>query len=214
MCLVQIRTLQYHIAGNQLMVFFSIHNSNGFSLKNTLKCTSVFNIYYLTQMPVDQSFVYDPYFANKETDSDNLRNCSKSQISSVQLLSCVRLFVTQRTTARQAPLSITNSWSLLKFMSIKSVMPSNHLILCRPLLFLPSNFPSIRVFSNESVLCIRWPYYWSFSFNISPSNEYSELISFRIDWLDFLAVQRTLKSIIQHHSSKASILQRSAFFIL
>ena len=103
-------------------------------------------------------------------------------------------------------------WSLLKLMSIESVMSSTHLILCHPLLLPPSIFPSIRVFSNESVLCIRWPKYWSFSFSISPSNEYSGLISFRIDWLDFLAVQGTLKSLLQHHSSKASILQRSAFF--
>ena len=110
------------------------------------------------------------------------------------------------TAARQASLSITNSWSLLKLMLIESVMPSNHLILCRPLLLPSSIFPSIRVFSNESVLHIRWPMCWSFSFSISPSNEYSELISFRIDWLDLLAVQGTLKSLLQHHSSKASIL--------
>ena len=115
------------------------------------------------------------------------------------------------TAARQASLSITNSQSLLKLMSIESVMPSNHLILCQPLLR-PSVFPSIRVFSSESVLCIRWPNYWSFSFNISPSNEYSELIFFRIDWLDLLAVQGTLKRLLQHYSSVASILQRSAFF--
>ena len=112
----------------------------------------------------------------------------------------------------QALLSSTVSQSLLKFMSIESVMPSNQLILCCSLLFLPSIFPSIRVFSNESALCIRWPKYWSFSFSISPSNEYSELISFRMDWLDLLAVQGTLKSLLQHHSSKASILRRSAFF--
>ena len=111
------------------------------------------------------------------------------------------------TTARQLYLSITNSWSLLKIMSIQSVMPSNHLILCHPLLLLPSIFPSIRVFSNESVLHIRWPKYWSFSFNISPSNEYSGLISFRMEWLDLLAVRGTLKSLLQHHSSKASILE-------
>ena len=114
----------------------------------------------------------------------------------------------------QASLSITNSRSSLKLMSIKSVMPSSHLILCRPLLRLPSIFPSIRVFSNESVLHIRWPKYWSFSFSISPSNEYSALISFRLDWLDLLAVQGTLKSLLQHHSSKASILQHSAFVIV
>ena len=118
------------------------------------------------------------------------------------------------TAARQATLSITNSCSLLKLMSIELVMPSNHLILCCPLLLQPSIFPSIRVFSSESVLLIRWPKYWSFSFNISPSNEYSGLISLRIDWLDFLVVQGTLKSLLQHHSSKASILQCSAFFIV
>ena len=114
----------------------------------------------------------------------------------------------------QASLSITNSQSLLKLMSIESVMPCNHLILCRPLLLLPSIFPSIRVFSNESVLCIRWPKCWSFSFSNSPSNEYSRLIFFRMDWLDLLAVQGTLKSLFQHYSSKASILQGSAFFIV
>ena len=134
--------------------------------------------------------------------------------SSVQLLSRVRLFVNPWTAARQASLSFTNSQSLLKLMSIKSVMPSNHLILYRPLLFLPSIFPSIRVFSNESALCIRWQEYWSFSFNINPSNEYSGLISFRMDWLDLLAVPGTLKSLLQHHSSKASILWHSAFFIV
>ena len=131
----------------------------------------------------------------------------------VQSLSRVRLFATPWTAARQASRSFTNSWSLLKLMSIESVMPSNHLILCHPLLLLPSVFPSIRVFSNESVLPIRWPQYWSFSFGISPSDEYSGLISFRIDWLD-LAVQGTLKSLLQHHSSKASILWCSAFFIV
>ena len=135
-------------------------------------------------------------------------------ICSVQLLSHIRLFATPWTTAHQAFLSITNSWSPPKPMSIESVMPSNHLILCHPLLLLPSIFPSIRVFSNESALCIRWPNYWSFSFNISPSNEHPGPISFRIDWLDLLAVQGTLKSLLQHHSSKASILQCSAFFIV
>ena len=128
------------------------------------------------------------------------------------MLSCVRLFVTPWTAARQVSLSITNSQSLLKLMSIESVMPSNHLILCHPLVLPPSIFPSIRVFSNESVLHIMWPKYWSFS--ISPSNEYSGLISFRIDWFDLLAVQGTLKNLLQHHSSKASILQCSAFFIV
>ena len=116
--------------------------------------------------------------------------------------------------ACQASLSITNSWSLLKLMFTESVMPSNYLILCHPLLLLPPISPSIRVFSNESVLYIRWPKYWSFSFSISPSNEYSGLISFRMDWLDLLAAQGTLKSLLQHHSSRASILQRSAFFIV
>ena len=125
--------------------------------------------------------------------------------SSVQLLSCVRLFVTPWTAACQASLSITNSWSLPRLMSIESVRPSNHLILCRPLLLLPSIFPSIRVFSNESALRLRWPKYWSFSFNISPSNEHPGLFSFRINWLDLLAVQRTLKSLLQHHSSKSSV---------
>ena len=136
------------------------------------------------------------------------------QSSSVQLLSCIWLFVTPWTAACQASLSITNSWSLPKLMSIELVIPSNHLILCHPLLLLSSIFPSIKVFANESVLCIRWPKYWSFSVNISPSSEYSGLISFRMDWLYLLAVQGTLKSLLQHHSSKASILQCSAFFIV
>ena len=122
--------------------------------------------------------------------------------------------MTPWTAALQASLSISSSRSLLKLMSIKSVMPSNHLILCHPFLLLPAIFPSIRVFSNESVLRIRWPKYWSFSFSINPSEEYSGLISFRMDWLDLLAVQGTLKSLLQHHSSKASVLQHSAFFIL
>ena len=134
-------------------------------------------------------------------------------ISSVQSLSCVRLFATPWTAARQTSLSIINSWSLLKLMSIESVMPSNHLIFCYPLLFLPSIFPSIRVFSNESVLHIRWPKYWSFSFSISPSNEYLWLISFRMDWLDLLAVRGTLKSLLQHRNSKASILRHSSFIV-
>ena len=134
--------------------------------------------------------------------------------SSVQSLSCVWLFAIPWTAALQASLSITKSQSMLQLMSIKSVMPSNHLILYRPLLLPPSIFPSIRVFSNEPVLQIRWPKYWSFSFSISPSNEYWGLISFRMDWLDLLAIQGTLKSLLQHHSSKASILQHSAFFIV
>ena len=130
----------------------------------------------------------------------------------IQALSHVRLFATPWTTAHQASLSITISRSLLKLVSIELVMPTNHLILCRPLLLLPSSFPSNRVFSNESVLHIRWPKYWSFSFSISPSYEYSGLISFSIDWFDLLAVQSTLKSLLQNYSSKASILWRSAFF--
>ena len=130
------------------------------------------------------------------------------------MLSCVQLFVTPWTAAHQVSLSITNSQSPNKPMSIKPVMPSNHLILCHPLLLWPSTFPSIRVFSNESTLCMRWTKYWSFSLNISPSNEHPGLISFRMDWLDLLAVQGTLKSLLQHHSSKASILWCSAFFIV
>ena len=136
------------------------------------------------------------------------------QFSSVQSLSRIRLFSTPWIAARQASLSITNSRSSLRLTSIESVMPSSHLILCRPLLLLPPIPPSIRVFSNESTVHMRWPKYWSFSFNISPSNGYSELISFRMDWLDLLVVQGTLKSLLQHHSLKASILQRSAFFIV
>ena len=130
------------------------------------------------------------------------------------MLSRVWLIVIPWTVARQASLSITNSQILLKLMSTELVMPSNHLILCRPFFLLPSIFPSIRAFSNESVILIRWPKYWSFSFSISTSNEYSGLISFGMDWLDLLAVQGTLKSLLQHHSSKASILQCSAFFIV
>ena len=130
------------------------------------------------------------------------------------MLSHVQLFVTPWTAALQASLSITNSQSLLKLTSIKSVMPSNHLVLCRPLLLPPSIFPSIRVFSSESLFHIRWPKYWSFSFSISPSNEYSGLIFFKIDCLDLLAVQVTLESLLQHHSSKASVLRWSAFFIV
>ena len=130
------------------------------------------------------------------------------------MLNCVLLFATPWTAACQAFLSITNSQSLLKLISIELVMPSNHLILCRPLLFPPSIFPSIRVFSNESVPHIRWPKYWNFSFSISPSNEYSALISFRMGWLDILAVQGSLKSLLQHQSLKASVFRHSAFFIV
>ena len=136
----------------------------------------------------------------------------KVQFSSVQSLSRVRLFVTPWIVARQASLSITNSWSSLRLTSIESVMPSSHLILCHPLLLLPPILPSIRVFSNESTLHMRWPKYWSVSFSIIPSKEIPRLISFRMDWLDLLAVQGTLQSLLQHYSPKASILQRSAFF--
>ena len=139
---------------------------------------------------------------------------TKTVISSVQLFSGVRLFATPWTAAHQASLSCTNSWSLLKLMSIEPVMPSKHLILWSPLLLLPSIFPSIRVFSNESVLSMRWPKYWSISVSISPSKEHPRLISFSMDRLDLFAVQGTLKSLLQHHSSKASSLRHSAFFIV
>ena len=144
---------------------------------------------------------------------DKLVSSNPIQFNSVESLSHVWLTATPWTAAYHASLSITNSWSLRKLMSNELLMPSNHLILCHRLL-LPSIFPSIRVFSNESALCIRWPKYWSFSFNISPSNEYSGLISSRMDWLDLLAVQQSLKSLLQNHSSKSSILCGSAFFIL
>ena len=130
-------------------------------------------------------------------------SCTSRHFCSVQLLGCVQLFVTPWTAARQASLSITNAWSLLKLMSIELVMPSKHLILCHPLLLPPSTFPSLRIFSSESVLHIKWPKYWSISFSITSSNGYSGLISFRIDWLDLLAVQGTLKTLLHHHSSKA-----------
>ena len=137
---------------------------------------------------------------------------SEFKFSSVQSLHCVQLFATPWTTVHQASLSIANSQSLLKLMAIETVMSSNHVILCCSLLLLPSIFPSIKVFSNESVLRIRWPKYWSFSFSISPSKDYSGLISLRIDWIDLFAIQGTLKSLLQHHSSKESILQCSTFF--
>ena len=152
------------------------------------------------------------FSANQRTLTDKILKFRI--IFAVQPLSCVQFFATPWTVAHQAPLNSTISQSLLKFICIELVMPSNHLILCRPLLLLPSIFPSIKVFSNESALCIRWPKYWSFSFNISPSNEYSVLISFRMDWFDVLAVQGTLKSLLQHHKSKASTLWHSAFFMV
>ena len=144
----------------------------------------------------------------------NLLHFQIFQFSSIQLFSRVRLFATPWITARQASLSITNSQSLPKLLSIESVMPFNHLILCRSLFLLPSIFPSIKVFSNESVLHMRWPKYWNFSFTISPSNEHSGLISFRMHWLGLFSVQGTLKSLLQHHSSKTSSLQHSSFFIV
>ena len=151
----------------------------------------------------------------RDLDASERNNFSRPRyLNSVQLLSHVRIFATPWTGAFQASLSITNSRSLLKLMSIKSVTSSDHLILCYLLLLLPSIFPSIRVFSDESVLPIRWPNYWSFIFSISPSNEYSGLIPFRMDWLDLTVVQGTLKSLLQHHSSKTSILWYSAFFIV
>ena len=153
---------------------------------------------------------------NFKTGKGGWQGCKLSPcfVADVQLLSRVQLFATPWTVARQASLSFAISWSMLKFMSIELVMPTNHLILCLPLLLLPSIFPSIRVFSNESALCIRWPKYWSFSFSINPSKEYSGLISFRIDWFNLLAVQGTLKSLLQHHSSKASVFQCSVFFMV
>ena len=149
--------------------------------------------------------------ANPVIFNVNYGSKSGGSFTSVQF-SRVRFFATTRVIERQASLSVTNSWSLLKLMSIESVMPSSHLILCCPLLLLPPIPPSIRVFSSESTLCMRWPKYWSFSFSISPFNEHPGLISFRMDWLALLAVQGTLKSLLQHHSSKASILRYSTFF--
>ena len=152
---------------------------------------------------------------NRWVDKEAVVHIYNEILSSVaQSLSGVWLFVTPWTVARQASQSITSSCTLLKLMPIESVMPSYHLILCHPFLLPPSIFPSMRVFFKESVLCIRWLKYWSFSFSISPSNEYSGLISFRMDWLDLLAVQGTLKSLLHHHSSKVSVLQHSAFFMV
>ena len=157
---------------------------------------------------VGKNSLSNPKAKNKPGENQDL------VIVIVQVLGRVQLFAIQWTTAHQASLSFTISWSVLKLMSIVSVIPSNHLILCHPLLLLPSVFPCIRVFSNELTLCIRWPNYWSFSFSISLSNEYSRLISFRIDWFNLLTVQGILKSLLQHHSSKASVLQCSAFFMV
>ena len=153
-----------------------------------------------------------PWIAARQASLSITNQLPSIQFSSVQFLSCVQLFVTPWTAACQASLSITNSWSLLKLMPIESVMPSSHLVLCHPPLLLPSIPPSTRVFSNEWTLRMRWPKYWSFSFSINPSNEHPGLISFRMDWLDLLAVQGTLKNLLQHHSLKASVFWRSAFF--
>ena len=167
----------------------------------------LFSFFLLIYLPVFVLHEFFKVFVILHFDSSNA-------LFSVQLPGRIQLFANPRTAACQASLSNTNSWSLLKLVSIESVMLSSHLILCHPLLFLPSIFPSIRFFSNASVLPIRWPKYWSFSFSISPPNEYSGLISFRMDWLDLLAVQGTLKSLLRHRSSKASILWCSALFIV
>ena len=151
-------------------------------------------------------------YMHPSVQSSTIYNSQDMKATSVQSLSRVRLFATPWIAARQASLSITNSWSLLKLMPIESVMPSSHLILCHPLLLLPPIPPSVRVFFNESTLLMKWPKYWSFSFSINPSKEHRGLISFRMDWLDLLAVQGTLKSLLQHHSSKASIFRCSALF--
>ena len=184
---------------------------------NTCKRLSIMTKWRLLQ---EYRKIKEIYYINRIKEKDhmiisiNVEKAFDIQFSSVQSLSRVWLFANPWTAAHQASLSITNSQSPPKPMSIELVMPSSHLILCRPLLLLPSIFPSIRVFSNESALRIRWPNYWSFSFNISPSNEHSGLVSFKMDWLDLLAVQGTLKSLLQHHNSKASILRHSAFFIV
>ena len=170
-------------------------------------CLYMIHFFFLYSFQIS---IINKYFCNEKAKFHN----EKASFSSVQSLSCVRLFETPWITARQAFLATTSSQSSLKLMSIESVMPSSHLILCHPLFLLPPIPPSIRVFSNKSTLHMRWPKYWSFSFCISPSKEHLGRISFRMDWLDLLAVQGTLKSLLQHHSSKASILWRSAFFTL
>ena len=177
--------------------------------------TSPFSVFFSVSFSSHQFWnVSSPNTARFLFAPSNLLVWGYQVFSSIQWLSHVQLFATPWTALCQSPLSITNSWSLLKLMSIESVMPSNHLILCHSLLHLPSIFPSIRVFSNESVLCMRWPKYWSLNFSISPSDEYSGVVFFRMDWLDLLEVQGTLKSLLQHHSSKASILHCSVFFIV
>ena len=181
---------------------------------NSLVSSTDLYVYQCTKYHTVHDTTQYVYKYNTQDYWSFIVNLQSVQFSSVQSLSRVWLFATPWTAARQASLSITNSRSLPRLMSIESVMPSNHLILCRPLLLLPSIFPSIRVFSNESVIHLRWPKYWRFSFIISPSNEYPGLISFRMHWLDLLAVQGTFKSLLHHHSSKASILWCSAFFIV
>ena len=183
---------------------FSLYNIRLFQY-HFISYLLLYNKLSPTSSSLKQVFIILPSFWK-------LRIQKQLQFSSVQSLSRVWIFLTSWTAARQASLSFIISWSLLKLTSIKLMMPSNHLILCHLLLFSPSIFPSIRDFFNEPALRIRWPKYWSFSFSLSPSNEYSGLISFRIDWLDLLAVQGTLKSLLQHHILKASILPRSAFF--
>ena len=175
-----------------------------------LPTSSISGVFYSPELKLCSHLKLSPHPLSPPLPLASMNVLSDSMnmtiLSSVQLLSCVRLSATPWTAARQASLSITNSRSSPRLMSIESVMPSSHLILCRPLLLLPPIPPSIRVFSNESTLSVRWPKYWSFSFSISPSNEYSVLISFRLDWFDLLAVQGTLKSLLQYHSSKASVL--------
>ena len=220
--------MQY-IPGTVLRIFYSFHLSlqksqrlvgviilisqmRKLSSENT-RNTSSQEVYVLQNQCLNTG-VFDTFELKGPFNSFPAHILKHLHFSSAQLLSHVWLFATPWTAAYQAFLSFTNSWSLLKLIFIKSVMPSNHLILCCPLLLLPSIFPSSRVFSNESLLCIRWPKYWSFSFSTSPSNEYSGLISFRIDRFDLLAVQGTLKNLLQNHNSKASILQCSAFFVV
>ena len=180
--------------------------ASAYTLHSRLSAGNILHNYNIPSKPENRQW-YNPEFIQ----ASHVYLC-KRVFSSVQSLSHVQLFATPWITAHQASLSITISWSSLKLMSIESVMPSSHLILCCPLLLLPPNPPSIRVFSNESTLRMRWPKYWSFSLSIIPSKEHPGLISFRMDWLDLLAVQGTLRSLLRHHSSKASILRHSAFF--
>ena len=181
--------------------------------KCRLTCLALFWLFFFI-LPFQAPFFIFIFFKKKFSYFKFVQSYCVFFFKFSSVAQCVRLFATPWTTARQASLSISNSRSPPKPVSIKSMMPSNHLILCCPLLLPPSIFPSIRVFSKESALSIRWPKYWNFSFSISPSNEHTGLISFRMDWLDLLAVQGTLKSLLKHHSSKASILWRSAFFIV